>query len=148
MSADLPRAVLFACTQNAIRSPMAAAIMRHLYGHRIYVASVGLKPGEEDPFVGVALSEIGIDLGKHRPHSFRDLEDTNFDLAISLSPEAHHWIKEMTRTMAIDTEYWPTVDPSATAGSREQVLDAYRQVRDTIMQKVLARFSPLGAPGV
>lgn len=148
MGADLPRAILFACTQNAIRSPMAAAIMRHRYGHKVYVASVGLRPGEADPFVTAVLSEIGIDLGKHKPHTFADLEDTNFDLAISLSPEAQHWIKELTRTMAIDTEFWPTADPSATAGSREQILDSYRHVRDGLIKRITERFGAMAAPGV
>ncbi len=116
MPGDLPNAVLFACTQNVIRSPMAAAIMKHLYGHKVYVASAGVQPGEADPFIATVLDEIGIELGKHRPHNFADLEDSSFDLAISLSPEAHHWALELTRTMAIETEYWPTMDPSATAG--------------------------------
>lgn len=148
MAGDLPSAVLFACTQNVIRSPMAAAIMRHRYGHKVHVASVGLKPGEADPFVSVVLQEIGIDIGKHQPHSFRDLEDSNFDLAISLSPEAQHWTKELTRTMAIDTEYWPTQDPSAAVGSREQILDSYRQVRDGLARRITERFGRQVAAGV
>lgn len=148
MAGDLPSAVLFACTQNVIRSPMAAAIMRHMYGHKVHVASVGLKPGEADPFVAAVLQEIGIDIGKHRPHSFRDLEDSNFDLAISLSPEAQHWTKELTRTMAIETEYWPTQDPSAAVGSREQILEAYRHVRDGLARRIAERFGRQGAAGV
>jgi protein-tyrosine-phosphatase len=148
MSGDLPNAVLFACTQNVIRSPMAAAIMRHFYGHRVYVASAGLKPGEADPFLTVVLDEIGIDLGKHRPHTFAELEDSSFDLAISLSPEAHHWAMELTRTTAIDIEYWPTSDPSATAGSREQILDSYRDVRDGLIRHMRKRFGTGAAKGV
>ncbi len=148
MSADLPNVVLFACTQNVIRSPMAAAIMKHFYGHRVYVASAGVKPGVADPFLAAVLDEIGIELGKHHPHSFADLEDSSFDLAISLSPEAHHNAVELTRTMAIETEYWPTLDPSATSGSREQILDSYRAVRDGLVTRIRARFGALGARGV
>ena len=130
MPGDLPSAVLFACTQNVIRSPMAAAIMKHFYGHKVYVASCGVKPGQPDPFVNAVMDEVGIDMGKYRPQGFDDLEDSSFDLVISLSPEAHHRALELTRTMAIDTEYWPTMDPSITMGSREQILDSYREVRD------------------
>ena len=148
MPGDLPSAILFACTQNVIRSPMAAAIMKHFYGHRVYVASAGVKAGEADPFIGAVLDEMGIDLGKHRPHSFADLEDSSFDLAISLSPEAHHWALELTRTMAIETEYWPTQDPSATSGSREQILDSYRDVRDGLVRRIKTRFGAVGARGV
>src|SRR6476619_4151632 len=140
MAGDLPSAVLFACTQNVIRSVMAAAIMRHFYGRKVYVASCGVRPGTADPFVATVMDEIGIDIGKHRPQGFDDLEDSSFDLVVSLSPEAHHRALEMTRTMAIFAEYWPTMDPSVTAGSREQILDSYRDVRDTLMKKIRLRF--------
>lgn len=148
MAGDLPSAVLFACTHNVIRSVMAAAIMKHFFGHRIYVASCGVRPGEPDPFVATVMEEMGIDIGKHRPQDFHDLEDSSFDLVISLSPEAHHWALEMTRTMAIDVEYWPTMDPSITAGSREQILEGYRDVRDNLMMKIRKRFGSVAARGV
>jgi protein-tyrosine-phosphatase len=148
MAADLPGALLFACTQNVIRSPMAAAIARHFYGNRVFIASCGVRPGEPDPFVTTVMDEIGIDLKKHRPQSFADLEDSSFDVVISLSPEAHHRALEMTRTMAIEAEYWPTFDPSAAMGSREQILDSYRDVRDGLMRRIRARFGALGARGV
>jgi protein-tyrosine-phosphatase len=145
---EIPSAVLFACTQNAIRSPIAAALMRHFYGNSVFVASVGVRSGEADPFVGVVMDEIGIDMARHKPQSFEDLEDANFDLVVSLSPEAHHRALEMTRTMAIEAEYWPTQDPSAVSGSREQMLAAYREVRDGLTGKIRKRFGTRGAPGV
>lgn len=133
---------------NAIRSPMAAAMMRHFYGTKVFVASCGVRAGEADGFVASVMDEIGIPLGKHRPQSFEDLQDTGFDLVISLSPEAHHRALELTRTMAIEAEYWPTLDPSAVMGSREQILDAYREVRDGLYRKIRQRFGTLGAGGV
>jgi protein-tyrosine-phosphatase len=148
MAGDLPSAVLFACTQNVIRSVMAGAIMRHFYGHRVYVASCGVKPGAADPFVAAVMDEMGIDIGKHRPQGFEDLEDSSFDIVISLSPEAHHRALEMTRTMAIEAEYWPTMDPSVTAGSREQIMDSYRDVRDMLVRKIRQRFGSVAARGV
>jgi protein-tyrosine-phosphatase len=148
MSADLPSAVLFACSQNAIRSPMAEAIMKHFYGHKVFVQSAGVRAGEPDPFLAEVMDEIGIDLKKHKPRTFEDIEDTSFDIAISLSPEAHHRALEMTRTMAMTAEYWPTMDPSATAGSREQILDAYRAVRDGLVRRIRQRFGTVAARGV
>jgi protein-tyrosine-phosphatase len=94
------------------------------------------------------MDELGIDMKKHRAQSFDDLEDTSFDIVVSLSPEAHHRALEMTRTMAIEAEYWPTLDPSIISGNREQMLDAYRQVRDGLMRKLRERFGALGARGV
>ena len=148
MPGDLPSAVLFACTRNAIRSVMAAAIMKHFYGHKVYVASCGLKPGERDPFVTAVMDEMGIDVAKHRPQGFDDLEDSSFDIVVSLSPEAHHRALEMTRTMAIEAEYWPTMDPSVASGSREQILDSYRDVRDQLVRKIRSRFGSVAARGV
>ena len=148
---ELPGAVLFACTLNAIRSPMAAGILRPLAGRRIYVASAGVRPSEEsDGFVVAIMNEIGIDVSQHRPQSISDLGDTSFDLIVSLSPEAHHQALELTRTMAVDVEYWPTFDPSILLGqgSREQILDSYRSVRDTLFKRIKARFPVTGLPSV
>ncbi|MBX6366794.1 MAG: arsenate reductase ArsC [Rhodospirillales bacterium] len=140
-----PSAVLFACTLNSVRSPMAEAILKHFHGRRIYVDSVGVRPEEIDPFTVAVMDEIGIDVSRHRPKSFEDLEDTSYDLVISLSPEAQHRAVELTRTMACEVEYWPTYDATAVEGSRETRLEAYRAVRDLIMDRILQRF-PL-APG-
>ncbi len=138
---DLPGSVLFACTQNAIRSPMAEAILKHLMGHRIYVDSVGVRAGEVDGFAVAVMEEIGIDLSRHRSKSFEDLEDTSYDVIISLSPEAQHKAVELTRTMACDVEYWRTLDPSLIEGNRENCLQAYRQIRDQLMARIRERFT-------
>jgi protein-tyrosine-phosphatase len=143
--ARLPGSVLFACTQNAIRSPMAEAILRHFHGRRVFVDSVGVRPTEIDPFAIAVMDEIGIDVTQHRAKSFEDLEDTSFDLVLSLSPEAQHKAVELTRTMACDVEFWPVFDPTLVEGSREQRLEAYREVRDHLMRRILERF-PV-APG-
>ena len=133
-------AVLFACTLNAVRSPMAAAMLRHLARGRLYVESAGVKAGELDPLAVEAMAEIGLEIGKHRPRRFEDLEDGSFDLVITLSPEAQHKAMELTRTAATKVEYWPTIDPTAIEGSREQRLLAYRMVRDQLMQRLKQRF--------
>ncbi len=143
---ELPGAVLFACNMNAVRSPMASGLLRHLLGYRVYVKSAGVRAGEADPFAVAAMDEIGIDISSHVPVSFDELYDTSFDLVISLTPEAHHRAVEMTRTMALDTEYWPTHDPTLAAGSREQILEAYREVRDDLMTRIKQRFPVGGHP--
>ncbi len=138
---DLPDSVLFACNLNAVRSPMALGIARYLFGKKIFFDSAGVRAGQPDPFVIAVMDEIGVDLEKHKPKSFDDLEDSSFDLVITLTPEAQHNAMELTRTMACDVEYWPTMDPTLMTGSREQILDAYRDVRDRLMQRIKERFS-------
>ncbi|MEE9586504.1 MAG: arsenate reductase ArsC [Hyphomicrobiaceae bacterium] len=143
---ELPGAVLFACSMNAVRSPMAAAILRHLAGRKVYVASAGVRAGEPDPFVIAVMDEIGIDVSEHVPHTIDQLHDTSFDIVVSLSPEAHHQALELTRTMAVDVVYWPTMDPTIIQGSREQILDAYRACRDNLFKRIKERFPVPGAP--
>ncbi|MEZ5842579.1 MAG: low molecular weight phosphatase family protein [Hyphomicrobiaceae bacterium] len=147
---ELPPAILFACTMNAVRSPMAAAIMRHLAGRATYVESAGVRAGEPDGFVIAVMDEIGIDVSGHRPRTLSDLDDTGFDLIVTLSPEAHHQALELTRTMAVDVEYWPTFDASIMVGqgSRDQILASYRQVRDLLFSKIKSRFGLSGGPTV
>ena len=132
--------MLIACTMNAVRSPMAAAMLRHLAGQRLYVESAGVRAGELDPLAVEAMEEIGLEIGKHKPRCFEDLEDGSFDLVITLSPEAQHKAMELTRTAATRVEYWPTMDPTAVEGSREQRLLAYRGVRDQLMDRLKQRF--------
>ena len=138
-----PQAVLFACGLNAVRSPMAAALLRQMLGGALYVGSAGVRKGELDPFASAVMDEIGIDINSHGPITFEELEDLeglNFDLIVTLSPEAHHRALELTRTLAVEVEYWPTPDPTLVEGSRDQRLAAYRAVRDQLVQKIRERF--------
>lgn len=139
---ELPSAVLFCCTMNAVRSPMAEGLLKRLHGTRIYVDSVGVRQGEVDPFVVAVMEEIGIDVSHHRPKTFEQMEDDSFDLVVSLSPEAQHRAVELTRTNACEVEFWPTFDPTLVEGSREARLDAYRQVRDELERRIRDRFPP------
>lgn len=136
------QAVLFACGYNAIRSPMAEAIARHYFGKSIYVQSAGVTKGDADPFTAAVLEEIGIDAHKHKPRTIEELDDwegLNFDLIVSLSPEAHHKALDLTRTLAATVEYWPLPDPSLTQGTRDQMLEAYRDVRDVLVRQIQTR---------
>jgi protein-tyrosine-phosphatase len=134
-----PGSVLFICGLNAVRSPMAEALARRLFGKTTYIASAGVRKGELDPFSVKVMEEVGIDISKHRPHTIEDLEDDNFDLIITLAPEAHHKALDMTRTLAAEVEYWPTPDPQLATGSRDQILDTYRSVRDGLAKRIKTR---------
>ena len=144
---DLPGAVLFSCTMNSVRSPIAEGLLKYLHGRQIYVDSAGARKGETDPFAVAVMEEMGIDLTRHRPKSFNDLQDSSFDLIITLSPEAQHKAMEMTRTMACTVEFWNTFDATVVEGSREARLDAYRQVRDELFRRIKDRFPIEGAAG-
>jgi protein-tyrosine-phosphatase len=139
----LPGAILFACNLNRVRSPMAAGLMRRLFGTRVYVDSCGLRQDpdhEPDPFAIAVMDEVGVDLTSHHAKSFDDLDDGSFDAVISLAPEAHHRALELGRRSAVEISYWPTPDPTLASGSREVVIEAYREVRKGLEAKILERF--------
>jgi protein-tyrosine-phosphatase len=143
--AELPGSVLFACSQNAIRSPMAENILRLFHGRKIFVQSAGVRASEVDPFTVAVMDEIGIDLSRHRSRSFDQLDDDYFDVVISLSPEAQHSAVELTRNSHCELKFWHMPDPSLVEGSREAKLDAYRALRDLLMRRIREEFPLAGA---
>ena len=143
-----PQAVLFACGLNSVRSPMAASMLQQMFPRALYVKSAGVRKGELDPFAVAVMAELGHDISGYTPTTFEELEDwegLNFDLIITLSPEAHHKALELTRSNAVEVEYWPTHDPTGAEGNREQKLAAYREVCDTLLSRIRKRFSKVGA---
>lgn len=147
-AAGAPRSVLFLCGMNAIRSPMAEVLAKRMLPRTVFVASAGVRAGERDPFVDAVLAEQELSLGERQPIRLEDLEDAYFDLVVTLAPEAHHAALELTRSMAVEVEYWPTLDPTTVTGSREQILSAYRSVRDSLENRIRARFAVGDKPAV
>lgn len=134
-----PSSILYICNHNVIRSPMAEAITRANFGTNIYTASAGIRAGSPDPFVEVVMDELNIDVHNRQPKTLEELDEGYFDLIVTLSPTAHHVALEMAHVDATDIEYWPSADPTVVQGSREQVLDAYRDVRDRLMERIMER---------
>ena len=136
----LPSSVLFACTMNSVRSVMAEGILKKLCGERIYIDSVGKQAGDKNGYMIEVMLEIGIDLSNHRSKTFVSLDDTSFDMIISLSPEAQHAAVELTRWMSCELIYWPTFDPDAIRGRRETRLEGFRQIRDDLIGRIETKF--------
>ena len=142
----LPSSVLFACSQNSVRSPMAEAMAKRLYGQSSYIDSAGVRAIEVDTFAAAVLDEIGVDVHRHHAKTFDDIEPSSFDLIVTLSPEAHHRALDVTRNASTEVEYWPIPAATAVEGSRETRLDAYRRVRDMILARLKARFGTPSGP--
>ena len=134
------------CGMNAVRSPMAERLACAALPSSTFMASAGVRRGEPDPFVTTVLGEIALDGPRSPPRVLDELDDLYFDLIVTLSPEAHHTALELTRSMAVEVEYWPTADPTIATGTREQILDAYRDVRDRLKARIAHRFEPQGPP--
>ena len=137
---ETPTSVLTVCLGNICRSPMAEGILKWLHGERIYVDSVGVRAGELNGFMVEVMTEVDINLSGHQPKTFQILNDTSFDLVVSLSPEAQHSAVELTRWMACDVEYWPTINPDIFSGTRDQLIEQYRALRDDLIEKISNRF--------
>jgi len=118
---------------------MAEAIARLYFGKFVYVQSAGVRKGELDPFSVKAMEEMGVDISRHKPRTIEDIEDGNFDLIVTLAPEAHHKALDLTRTVASEVEYWPTPDPQLATGSRDQIMEVYRSVRDGLARRIKDR---------
>ncbi len=119
---------------------MAENLTKSLFGNKIYARSAGVSAGDPDQFMQSVMAERGISVANHAPMTLDDLGEGYFDLVVTLSPEAHHRVLQLMRSQATDVEYWPTMDPSTVAGKREQVLDAYRQTRDRLEERIKNRF--------
>ena len=144
----IPASLLFACSENSVRSPMAEALAKRLYGQATYIDSVGVRASEVDFFAAAALDELGIDVHRHQAKTFDDVDPSSFDLIVTLSPEAHHQALEFTRGTAAEVEYWPVMDPSVVEGSRDMRLSAYRSTRDQILARLKTRFGAPTGPSV
>ena len=136
-----PSSVLFVCSENALRSPMAEALTKHRLGTAVFVDSVGVRDGDLDPMAIAVMDEIGVDMSRHKSKRLNDLMDTSFAVIVTLSPEAQHKAIEVTRLTASEVEYWPTPDPSVAEGHRDARLAAYRELRDYLRKRIEIRFS-------
>lgn len=137
---ELPSSVLFACTLNAVRSPMAEALAKRFYGRRAYFDSAGVRAGDLDAFAVSVLDEVGVDIHRHSVKTLDQVDPREFELIVTLSPEAHHAALELTRDTATTVEYWPMPDPSVVEADRTRRLDAYRQVREMLSKRMMQRF--------
>ncbi len=145
---DFPQSVLFCCDHNAVRSPMAEGLMKKFYGQRAYVQSAGVSNDMEiDGFSIAVCKEIGVELARHRSRSFEEMQKggedlSQFDLIVALSPLSQKAALEQTKFYHLTVEYWPILDPTAIGEGREAKLAAYRQARDQIRDRMIARFGP------
>jgi protein-tyrosine-phosphatase len=142
--AELPSSILFCCDHNSVRSPMAEGLAKKIYGTKAYLQSAGVRSDREiDGFAIAVCAELGVELSRHRVRSFEEMQEWGddlggFDLIVALSPAAQRQALELTRTHSLDVLYWPVMDPTGFAGGRERQLEAYRQARDQIVERMIA----------
>ncbi len=122
--------------------------MKKFYGHAAYVQSAGVRNDMEiDGFTIAVCQEMGVELARHRSRSFDEMQEwgddlSGFDLVVALSPASQRRALDLTRYFHLEVEYWPILDPTGLGETRDQKLENYRQARDQIRDRMLARFGP------
>jgi len=138
---ELPT-ILFVCSMNSVRSPMAAALARKLFPARLIARSAGVRSGKVDHFVHEVMDEVGIDMSVHTPHTMDELMASRFDLIVTLAEDAAAAVLDRGLEAGA-IEHWPVIDPTEAEGSRETRLDAYRQLRDGLEERLRTRLGAL-----
>ena len=136
--------IVFVCTYNRIRSPMAAALLTALSPELDKVDSCGVAINDSfaDGFTIAVMAEVGIDLNNHTAKDVADMDLTTADMIVCFSETSYEVLCKMRKTLptACDILYWPVYDPDLLAESRPRRLAGYRAVRDTIRQHLLTHF--------
>ena len=138
--AENPKSVLFLCNHNVIRSVIGEHLLKLMSNNQIYCDSAGVTIGQPDPFVQAVMKEINVDIQEHKPKMLEELEQGWFDLIVTHSPQAHHVALDMEWIKTANIVYWPAADPTVVQGAREQRLEAYRDVRQSIAEKITEYF--------
>lgn len=138
----VPASVLYVCAMNRVRSPMAAALTRKLFGEAFPVESSGLYASDEvDPMAAMAMQEIGVDLFDHKPQPMDQIDPRAFSVVVALSADAWEAVRPLEED-GVEVDHWPVSDPTLEEGSREQRLEAYRHTRRELEARITARFGP------
>lgn len=113
-AAPPPVRVLFLCTGNSSRSQMAEAILRHLGGPRVEVASAGSAPKPLHPDAVRVMHERGLDMTGHRPKHLDELAGRRFDRVITLCDRVREVCPEFPG--APEVTHWSLPDPAGEGG--------------------------------
>ncbi len=124
--------ILFLCVANSARSQMAEGLARAILNPSHSVQSAGSKPANVNPYAIQALKEIGIDISKHQSKSVASIDIKKVDLIITLCAEEVCPIVPSQVTKL----HWPITDPAAKKGTEEEILQSFREARDSIRDKI------------
>ncbi len=126
---DRPK-VLFLCTGNSCRSQMAEGWTRHLFGGRIEAFSAGVETHGLNPRAVQVMAEAGVDIRDQESEHIRDYLDAGLDLVVSVCDQAAESCPVFPRPVRRVHHAFP--DPAKAVGTDEEVLAAFRAVRDQI----------------
>ncbi len=133
----MKKSVLFVCIHNSARSQMAEAWLNHLCGASFIAESAGLEPGNLNPFVVKAMSEIGIDISHHKTKSVDDLLKSGKSFAYVVTVCDTEAAERCPIFPGKSTRiHWSFPDPSDVRGRDDEKLAKAREVRDAIKEQI------------
>ena len=125
--------VLFLCTGNSARSPVAEALLRHRAGE-VDVTSVGSSPKPLHANAVRVLAERGIDLAGRAPRHLSDVEGERFDYVITLCDRVREVCPEFPGPA--EHLHWSIPDPAASAGSGQDAYPAFQAMAAELDRRV------------
>ena len=129
--------VLFLCTENACRSQMAEGLVNHDLSGQVQAFSAGVRPSQVNPRAVQVMAELGIDIGQQRSKSVDDLAGEQFDLVITVCDQAREQCPIFPGETEVRHVGFP--DPAKATGSEDEIMAAFRQVRDVLREQLVPR---------
>lgn len=128
--------ILFLCTGNSCRSQMAEGFARALAGDQWEVHSAGTAPAGVNPRAVKAMAEAGVDISVHTSKAIDPDLLKSADAVITLCGDAAESCP--VTPPGVKRIHWPLPDPARAAGTEEEIMAAFRAVRDEIKERVIA----------
>jgi arsenate reductase len=134
--------ILFLCTENACRSQMAEGLVNHFLAGQARAFSAGVAPTRINPRAVAVMAELGLDISKQRSKSVDDLAGEQFDLVVTVCDR----VKEQCPifTGQVKKIHLSFDDPARANGSEEEIMAAFRKVRDEMREKLLPLLTQVG----
>jgi len=128
--------MLFMCVANSARSQMAEGIARIISPMHVRIFSAGSEPTQVNQFAVRAMKEVGINITTHHSKTIEEIPLDQIGTVITLCAE------EVCPTLPgkVKQLHWPLPDPAATTGSDEDIIEAFRRVREDLRERISGLF--------
>ena len=130
--------VLFVCTHNSARSQMAEGLLNSLDGNKYTAYSAGIEPTIINPYAIQVMSEIGIDISKHQAKSINEFMEQKFDFVITVCDHANETCPFFPG--GLKRLHQSFEDPASFKGEEDEILSAFRRIRDEIKDWIAEEF--------
>lgn len=126
----MKKKILVLCTGNSCRSQIAEAYLRDFAGEKAEVYSAGVETHGVNPRAIAILKEDGIDISRHTSNHVDEYNDIDFDIVLTVCDNARERCPYFPGKAQKCHHNFP--DPAKATGTEEEIMQAFRSVRDQI----------------